>query len=89
MIYETFAILDTAIGAFNTPIFVRSRGEAIRSFQDACNDEKSQFYRHSRDYILYCLGTYDDSTGTFGQLREPERILSAADALVVKNDNLA
>lgn len=81
MIYETFAILDTAIGAFNTPIFVRSRGEAIRSFQDAANDEKSNLFRHSRDYILYRLGTYDDSTGLF-LVKEPERILSAADALL-------
>lgn len=81
MIYEEFAILDTAVGAFNTPIFVRSRGQAIRSFQDACNDQKSDFNKFASDYVLYSLGTFDDSTGHHTQAREPERIVSALEVL--------
>lgn len=84
MIYEMFAIYDSAIGAFNAPIFVRSRGEAIRSFQDACNDQKTEFYRHASDYTLFHLGVYNDSDANFTPLHAPERVVSALE-VIVKN----
>lgn len=81
MIYEMFAIRDNALGAYNTPIFVRSKGEAIRSFTDAANDEKSQLRRHSSDYTLFYLGKYDDSSGIFEPI-EPSRVIGASEVII-------
>ena len=76
---EIFSVYDGAVKAYLQPFFSRSKGEAIRSFTDAVNDEKSQFNKHAADYCLVYLGAYDDAVGTFAPVT-PERILTAQDA---------
>lgn len=75
-----FTVLDSAVGAHLQPFFSRSKGEAIRSFTDACNDEKSQFNKHLADFTLVFLGEFDDVSGTFGT-RAPERVISALEVV--------
>lgn len=58
-----FSVVDTKVGAFMPPFCARARGEALRSFQSACQDEKHQFFAHKADYVLYLIGEFDDSTG--------------------------
>lgn len=57
------AVLDQKVGAFSPPMFVRSRGEGIRSFLDACGDPKTSLHSHPEDYQLFVLGSFEDSTG--------------------------
>ena len=57
------AVLDQKVGAFSPPMFVRSKGEAIRSFLDACADPQVSISKHPEDYQMYCLGSFDDQTG--------------------------
>lgn len=78
MILQVFSVLDKAVGNFNSPMFLRSKGEALRSFHDACQDEKSSLFQHPEDYFLMFLGEYDDGTGTFA-CGVPERVLSAVE----------
>lgn len=79
---KVFTVFDKAVGAHLQPFFARSKGEAIRSFTDACSDGKSQFCRHPADYYLVELGDFDDGSGTFA-CHEPVRILSATEVLPV------
>lgn len=79
MIYHMFAVKDLAIGAFNTPMYFRSRGEAIRSFMDACITEKA-FISHPEDYEFHCCGEFEDGTGIFSS-RPPELVLRGVDAV--------
>lgn len=81
MITPYFAVLDKAVGAFLPPFAQRSKGEAIRSFTDAVNDEKHQFSRHQGDYVLYSIGQFDDATGMFVAV-EPERVIGALEVKV-------
>lgn len=76
-----FSVYDAAVKAFMQPFFSRSRGEAIRSFSDAVNDEKSNFNRHAADFSLHAFGSFDDNSGAF-ETRVPERIVSATEVLV-------
>ncbi|QCQ84633.1 nonstructural protein [Blackfly microvirus SF02] len=76
MILQSFTVFDSAAKAYLPPFFVRSRGEAIRSFTDACCDEKSQFARHLADYCLFSIGEYDDSSGIF-VAENPVKVLGA------------
>lgn len=76
MIMEVYSVLDRAVGTFLPPVFVRARGEMLRSFMDAVNDDKHQFARHLDDYILYYLGKFDDVGGMFAT-GNPERVASA------------
>ncbi len=67
-----FAVFDAAAEAFLTPMFFNTKGEAIRTFADACNAEDHQFRRHADDYTLFHLGMYDQSTGLLEALATPD-----------------
>ena len=82
MILELYAVHDAAVGAYITPMFFRSRGEAIRSFQDAVLDPKSQFGSHAADYSFWHVGMWDDSDGVVTPVR-PDRVCGAKDFLPV------
>lgn len=75
-----FAVYDKAVNAYLQPFFARHTNEAVRSFADACNDEKHQFFRHATDYLLMRLGEFEDATGLFS-CGEPVRIVSASECL--------
>ncbi|AXH74342.1 MAG: nonstructural protein [Microviridae sp.] len=75
-----FAVFDKAVKAYTKPFYVRSRGEALRSFVDACNDEKMEFARHAGDYSLYYVGEFDDNAGTFSTI-DPERVITAVECV--------
>lgn len=77
---EIYAVRDSAIGAFNRPLFFRSRGEAVRSFQDAVSDVKNGFLAHAAHYDFWFLGTFDDANGSFDV--SGERVCGAVDFVV-------
>ena len=78
MIYEVYSVYDKAVKAYLQPFFMRSKGEAIRSFSAAVNDEKGPFSRNRDDYVLYFVGVFDDNTGLFTS-GESQRVLGAAE----------
>lgn len=60
---KVFAVYDAAVGAYLHPMFFQSRGQAIRAWLDACEDEKSMFAKHPADYTLFEIGEYDETSG--------------------------
>jgi len=78
---KIFSVFDAPVGAYLQPFFCRSNGEAIRSFQDACNDGKTQFAQHPNDYTLFYLGEWDDTGGVL-DTSTPARVGSAAEMIV-------
>lgn len=81
MIYQLFAVYDKKVGAFNTPLSFRSKGEAMRSFMDAVSDGKQTFARHPEDYVFMHLGSYDDQSGVLDPLSTPQPVMSALDCV--------
>jgi hypothetical protein len=78
MILKVFTIFDSAVGAYLPPFFARSKGEALRSFTEACNDEKTNFCKYPLDYSLMYLGEYDDGGALFSCVA-PVRVLAATE----------
>lgn len=76
------SVFDTKVGSFAPPFVVKSKGEAIRSFEDACHDDKMPFKAHPGDYQLYYLGGFDDLTGLFDVVSVPERLVTGSDFIV-------
>ena len=76
-----FAVYDKAVSAFMQPFFARSKGEAVRSFTEACNDEKHNFHKHASDYSLMFMGEFDDNSGLYSTA-DPTRIIGAYECLV-------
>lgn len=58
-----FAVFDTKVGAYASPFCCRTKGEAIRSFTDACSDASLPFQKNPGDYRLFFIGAYDDNLG--------------------------
>lgn len=81
---QMFTVYDSAVGAYLQPFFCRSPGEAVRSFQDACNDPKSSFAAHLNDFTLYALGEWDDAGGVFHPTM-PTRVTSATEMVITPN----
>lgn len=79
-----FAIKDLATETYVTPLFLRSRGEAMRTFTDAANDPQSMVSKHPEDYELYELGAFDEQTGEITSQDVPEKMARAKDLLTPK-----
>lgn len=67
-----FSIYDAAAEAFLPPMFLETKGMAIRSFADAVNEEGHQFGRHAGDYTLFHIGSFEQSTGKLEALNTPD-----------------
>lgn len=58
-----FAFFDQKAEAYLTPFAAPTRGHALRSFEDAVNDQTTLFHRHAEDFFLFELGEFSLSTG--------------------------
>lgn len=81
------AIFDVRVEAYGRPAFVRSIGEAMRSFQDEVNNKESVVCAHPEDYRLFHLGVYDDSVGRFENLEAPLLIADGANLKMFNGGN--
>lgn len=79
MNHYVIAVKDRAVDAFNRPFTTRTKGEAIRSFTDEAHRADSEIAKHPQDYDLYCLGEYDDQSGSITGYERPELIVRAQD----------
>jgi hypothetical protein len=82
-----YALKDTAVQAFNTPMFMRSQGEMLRALQDEVNTDKtkSALAAHPEDYELYRLGEYNEDTGAITPEQPAVLIARAKDLLIPIN----
>jgi len=62
MLHKVFTVYDSKSELYSPPFFLRSTGEAVRSFEQACNDAGHAFGKHSADFTLYEIGTYEDTS---------------------------
>lgn len=82
MIQKVFSVRDGKALAFLQPFFSTASGSAIRAFSDAVQDVKTPLGAHPEDYVLYEIGTFDDSTAVFECL-SPIKLLGAGMDFVI------
>lgn len=80
------SVFDASADAYARPMFVPSRGLAVRSFTDEVNRAAPDniMHQHPEDFSLFCLGTFDDGTGKFVLLPVPELMLRAFNVVKAK-----
>lgn len=59
------SIYDCKAEAYDSPVFVQSRGVAIRELTEAVNNPQHRLSKHSSDLTVFEVGTFDFQTGTF------------------------
>lgn len=63
MILKAYSVYDRKALVYNAPFYAPTDGAAIRIVADACNDTNTSLGRHPHDYVLFCIGEYDDQQG--------------------------
>lgn len=74
-----YAVHDTKAEAYLQPFFLRTKGEAIRSFSEECKKTGSPFNAHSSDFSLYELGEYDELSASIVCHKSPLHLANAAE----------
>jgi len=78
-------VRDVKAEAYLPPLFVRSKGEAIRSFADEVNSKDTMLGKHPSDFVLFYLGEYDEQTAKFDLASSPQSLGVGTD-FVKSND---
>ncbi len=74
MIYQIYAIYDSASAVFLAPSIDLSDGAAIRSFRQALSRVDTIMGFKPDDFILYCIGNYDVETGKIDSIVPPVQL---------------
>lgn len=61
---KLYSVYDSVAEVWGKPFPMKNKGEAIRGFTQAVNDQSTQLYLHPEDYTLFEIGEWDDDTGT-------------------------
>lgn len=65
MILRSYSVYDNKALQYHPPFFASTDGAAVRMIRDLVADPNSSVGRHPGDYVLYCVGTWDDQKGAF------------------------
>lgn len=67
MKFVVCCVRDSAADVYGVPMFMGSKGQAIRSFSDEVQREApdNMLSRHPEDFELYEIGSYDDAAAMF------------------------
>ena len=71
---EIYSVYDGKASYFMQPVFMQSRGHAVRNLMDSANDKTHFLGKNPEDYTLFYLGSFDDSDGKFDLLVTPEPV---------------
>jgi len=63
MILNVYSIYDNKTLTYAAPFYGPTDGFATRAVRDIVNDTGTAVGRHPGDYVLYCVGQYDDQRG--------------------------
>lgn len=76
---QIFSVKDKQVDAFLQPFFSPTLGSALRSLMEVVNDPNHTFSKHSSDYVLYSLGSFDDTTGVVSPVPIPDPVVNLTD----------
>lgn len=77
MVLRAYSIFDNKALTYHQPFFAPTNGAAVRMFQDTANDLNTSIGRHPSDFILYCVGDYDDQNGAMTSYSPREHVVDA------------
>lgn len=84
MMLRAYSIFDNKALVYSPPFFTQTNGSAVRMLTDTANDTTTSIGRHPNDFILYCVGTYDDQNGMMTPHSPLEHIVDAAALLRIQ-----
>lgn len=64
MIMNAYTLYDTKALTYSPPFYTTAHGAAVRMVMDLACDPNTSVGRHPADFTLYCVGQWNDATGT-------------------------
>ena len=86
MLVKIFCLYDCKAEAYLAPQYFPTKGIAIRAFTELSNDGESNVSKHSEDYTLFEVGTFDDNICRFDIYATP---ISIGKAIEFKKVNVS
>lgn len=74
-----YSVRDEKAKAYANPFFVPTTGMALRGFEQECLNKDSMLCKYPEDYNLFCLGSWDPSTGKVDHLEVPQHVGAASE----------
>jgi hypothetical protein len=59
---NAYVIYDVKAKMYNKPFYLQNDDVALRAFTDLANDPNTDVSKHPADFILFSVGTYEDTT---------------------------
>lgn len=87
MVLNAYSIFDRKALQYHPPFFAGTDGAAVRMLSDTVNDPNTSLSRHPADYVLFHIGTYDDSNGGLHPVSPLVHVIDAV-ALVKQQPSL-
>lgn len=84
MMQRVYSIFDSKSLIYNQPFFSPTNGSAVRTLADMANDPKSMVGRHPADFVLYCIGHYNDQDGLMTPYSPLEHVVDAVALLRIE-----
>lgn len=72
-----YTIHDNKALTYSPPFYAATDAAAVRMLQDTASDSNTSIGRHPADFVLYCVGTWDDQNAEFAWLSPVRHIIDA------------
>lgn len=80
-ILNAYSLFDVKALTYSPPFYLGQDAAARRAFEELVNDANTLPGRHPTDFILYCVGTFNDTTGLLEPI-DPRRHVVDGAALI-------
>lgn len=84
MMQRVYSIFDTKALVYNPPFFAPTNGAAVRILADVANDVQTAIGRHPADYVLFCVGHFNDQDGLMSPYSPLEHVVDAVALLRIQ-----
>lgn len=83
---NAYSIYDRKALQYHPPFFQSTDGSAVRAVSDLVNDGNTTIGRHPADYVLFCVGSYNDQLGLMLAETPLRHVIDAAALVAAKPD---
>jgi hypothetical protein len=74
-----FSVFDEKTKLFSVPFYAVTTGEALRTFGDIVNDDRTLISKYPGDFKLYFLGEFEEETAKYKLIPQPAFLAHATD----------
>lgn len=64
MLLNAYSLYDAKSLTYSPPFYSGAHGSASRMVADLAGDPNTTVGRHPKDFTLYCIGMFNDATGS-------------------------